>query len=229
MPPLPATELIENLLPAYSPCPAFQRECVSARWCPEAGFVPRGFLGAIGSMRDVRLVLLTAEPGDPLATEIYHGSPAEMLEQAYHFYYDLVARCRDSKDRNLIFHRNLRRILDLAWPGSSLEDQLRRTWITDSYLCSARIEGGSVPHAAEERCASDYLRRQLALFPPSGLVIALGGKAKARAGRVGISAHRVFSAAPPGCYRRQALSSWEEIPRLLVQRGLTDHLSGNAR
>ena len=70
MPVLPAAELIENLLPAYSPCSAFQQECRSAKWCPEKGFVPRGFLGAIGSIQDVRLVLLTAEPGDPLAAEI---------------------------------------------------------------------------------------------------------------------------------------------------------------
>jgi hypothetical protein len=139
VPVLPAAELIENLLPAYSPCPAFQYECASAKWCPGKALAPGGggFLGATGSIHEVCLVLLTAEPGDPLAAETYHGSPAEMLEQAYNFNYDLVAHYRDRKDRNLIL-RNLRRILDLAWPGFSLEDQLCRTWITDTYLRSAR-------------------------------------------------------------------------------------------
>ena len=119
---LPAAELIENLLPAFSPCPAIGHECASARWCPEKGFVPRGFLGAIGSVRDVRLVLLTAEPGDPLKEETYHGSPADMLGQAHLLYWELMEHCRERKDRNLIFHRNLRRILDLAWPGADLEE-----------------------------------------------------------------------------------------------------------
>jgi hypothetical protein len=224
---LPAAKLIENLLPAYGPCPAFQLECVQARWEPEKGFVPRGFLGATGSLQDVRLVLLTAEPGNPLAGEAYHGSPLEMLEQAHGFNFDLVEHSRVRKDRNFIFHRNLRLVLDLAWPGLSLERQLQRTWITDTYLCSARTEGGSVPTAAEQRCAGSYLRQQLALFPAASLVIALGGKAKARADRIGIGAYRVFSVAPPGCHRRAARSSWEEIPRLLAERDLINDSAGN--
>lgn len=226
MPVLPAVELLESLLPAFGPCAAFQCECAAATWCPEKGFVPRGFLGAIGSIRDVRLVLLTAEPGDPLTVETYYGSPLEMLGQAHQFYYDLVERCRDQKGRNLIFHRNIRQILDLAWPGAELEEQLRRTWITDAYLCSAPKEGGPVRRSAEHRCASDYLHRELALFPASPLVIALGGKAKARADRIGINAHRVVSAAPPGCHQHQARNSWEEIPRLLDARPLTSYHPG---
>jgi hypothetical protein len=74
VPVLPAAELIENLLRAYSPCPAFQHECALVKWGPEEGFVPRGFLGATGSIHEVRLVLLTAGPGDPLPAETYHGS-----------------------------------------------------------------------------------------------------------------------------------------------------------
>lgn len=50
-------------------------------------------------------------------------------------------------------------------------------------------------------------------------MIALGGKAKARADRVKINAHRVFSAAPPGANRPEALKSWEDIPRLLAAEG----------
>jgi len=224
---MPAVELIENLLPAYGPCPAFQHECASARWEPEKGFVPRGFLGAIGSVQDVRLVLLTAEPGNPLGGETYHGSPLEMLQQAHSLSFDIVAHSRVRKDRNFLFHRNLRLVLDLTWPGLSLERQLRRTWITDTYLCSARIEGDSIPQVAEQRCAASYLRQQLALFSSVALVIALGGKAKARADRIGIDAYRVFSVAPPGCNRRAARPSWEEIPRLLAERGLSDDSSGN--
>ena len=81
MPVLPASEPIENLLPAYVPCAALQHECSSAWWDPGKGYVPRGLPGAVGSLQDVRLVLLTAEPGDPLTDETYYGSPAEMLRQ----------------------------------------------------------------------------------------------------------------------------------------------------
>jgi hypothetical protein len=42
VPVLPAAELIENLLPAYSPCPAFQYECASAKWCPGKALAPGG-------------------------------------------------------------------------------------------------------------------------------------------------------------------------------------------
>lgn len=219
---LPAEELIRNILAAYEPCPAFQLECRKARWDPENGYVPRGFLGATGSVSDVRLVLLTAEPGNPLPNETYTGTPRQMLEQTCQVYYDLVAHSRDRTDRNIIFHRNLRCVLDLAWPGLMLEQQLQRTWITDTYLCSAEAEGGSVPRTAEQRCASAYLRRQLEMFSTHRVVIALGHKAKARARRVGIDAYRVYSVAPPGANRRAARPSWEEIPRLLAERSPTE-------
>jgi hypothetical protein len=39
------------------------------RWNPKAGHVPRGFCGAISTPDDVKLVLITAEPGDPHAEE----------------------------------------------------------------------------------------------------------------------------------------------------------------
>ena len=45
-----------------------------------------------------------------------------MLGQAHLLYWELMEHCRERKDRNLIFHRNLRRILDLAWPGADLEE-----------------------------------------------------------------------------------------------------------
>jgi hypothetical protein len=77
MPLLPAPELMAKLLLAYQPCAAFGGECPKNRWDPAHGHVSRGFLGAIGSLREVRLVLLTAEPGDPLEGERYSRLPGE--------------------------------------------------------------------------------------------------------------------------------------------------------
>lgn len=63
----PAKELARILRPAYRPCPGFELGCKSvARWKPEKGHVPRGFVGALSSRKEVEVVLVVAEPGDPL-------------------------------------------------------------------------------------------------------------------------------------------------------------------
>jgi hypothetical protein len=56
-----------------------------------------------------------------------------------------------------------------------LARQLRKTWITEAYLCSARVEGGHVRALSERTCAHDYLLRQLRLLRDRAIV-ALGGK-----------------------------------------------------
>jgi hypothetical protein len=62
-----------RLRDAFAPCPAVGRQCRDARWSPREGHVPRGFLGAIGQLSEVELVLVVAEPGDPLAGEDHSG------------------------------------------------------------------------------------------------------------------------------------------------------------
>src|SRR5262245_5174835 len=130
---LPNPALLKILEAALQPCPAFAGVCSAMRWNPRAGHVPRGFAGALGGLDEVRLVLVTAEPGDPHAHESYNpdGSPRAILEESASYVYGAL---RDSTD---LFHRNLRYILNLCWPGEALNDQLRRAWLTDTVLCSA--------------------------------------------------------------------------------------------
>jgi len=73
-------KLATVLAPAYAPCLEFQRACTEMRWDPSQGHVPRGSLGATGSLEEVELVLVFAEPGDPHAGEQHSG-----LESAYKY------------------------------------------------------------------------------------------------------------------------------------------------
>ena len=119
----------------------------TATWNPGAGYVPRGFIGALGAIDEVKVVILVAEFGDP------------------HLFPDL-----------------------------RLRDQLRKAWITETYLCSAAEEAGRVPSSAENECVSCHLSHQLEVF--GGLpVIALGTKAQARANRISgrVAFHAVWS------------------------------------
>ena len=211
MPRLPDIELLDILEPAYAPCEAFRGACEgTATWLPLRGHIPRGFLGATGTVDDIELVLLVAEPGNPHAHSRFGPDllPQSMIAQAV----DDTYRCfRDGVD---LFHRNMRRILDLAFPGLALDDQLRRAWITNTYLCSAPEEAGRVPAAASIACAETYLQAQLALLPERP-VIALGGKAHTRVRRLRSAipdlADRLFSAyaaSPPGCNHSAAYPSW---------------------
>ena len=168
----PCVELRELLLPAYAPCAHFGGACAgSARWQPEKGHVPRGFVGALGSVDEVELVLVAAEPGDPLPGESYEGSdPIDFLERCAEEAY------RDFEGMANPFHRNIRSILDECFPGLDFLHQMRRTWITDAYLCSAPVEAGNVPAASWKTCARSYLLPQLRLLEDRAIV-ALGRKA----------------------------------------------------
>ena len=101
------------------------------------------------------------------------------------------------------FHRNLRYVLELLFPRMALQDQLRKTWITETYLCSAPQEAGPVPGNAEKECASRYLSKQLDLLDGRP-VIALGTKAYNRAKRIGVQdLFKAYAIAPPGCNSRE--------------------------
>ena len=195
------------LAPAYLPCAEFKGACSEMRWQPEAGHVPRGFLGATGSLEDVELVLVFAEPGDPQPGESHTG-----LESAYEY---ATLGFGNGKD---LFHRNVLRILGMCWPELSFEQQLRKAWLTESVLCSARTEGAPVSVPASRACGRRYLLAQLAMFP-SALVVALGKKAQSRLQGLGVRSFLpVFAAAPPGCNRREALASWAQIPLEMERR-----------
>ena len=212
MPYAPAPELVKILRPAYSPnpCPASERTCGcgNARWEPKKGHVPRGFVGAFGSLDDVRVVILLAEPGDPgdgkrLPAERYNEG-ADLVEQTCEYTFQCLSESHSA------FHKNLRFVLDCLFPGERLDDQLTKAWITETYLCSASVPAGSVPRPAENECAGKFLAPQLRRL--EGLpVIALGGKAFKRA-KTHVPRDRLrkaYSVGPPGCNHAPARPSWE--------------------
>ena len=209
---MPTIELVDLLRPAYGPCPEFEGGCRGvARWAPEQGHVPRGYVGAGGTLGEVEVVLLLAEPGDPLDGDAF---PPGL--DARDFIGDASANTRQNYERRATrFHANMRRILDLLFPGASLTEQLRKVWIGETYLCSAPVETGRVPAASERACAGRFLSRQLRLL--SGRpVVALGGKAQARVRRLvrevpGLEGRLLdaWAAAPPGADSGKARQSWE--------------------
>lgn len=210
---LPNARLLDILEEACSPCPEFEDRCTSMRWAPEEGHVPRGFLGATGCLSEVELVLVVAEPGDPQPEESYDAgqSPRELLESVCRYVQRSLVEGKD------LFHRNLRSIMDLCFPEAEVETQLRRTWITESVLCSADEEGGHVSAKVCRACGSRYLRRQLDLFSDP-VIGALGNKAQKRLRKhvPGIGRGDFvegYSVAPPGCNFDGAEESWHEIKR----------------
>lgn len=199
---LPCKEMRGVLLAAYEPCPSFKGDCVTMRWQPDRGHVPRGFCGALGKPQGVGLVLIVAEPGDPHGGESYSAKTTaeELLSKTTQYAYQCYESGKD------LFHRNVRYILDLFWPGMTFSEQMRRTWITESVLCSAKMEGGSVPEQASQSCVDRYLRPQLRILNDCS-ILALGRKAERRtSGMPNVTP--VAAAAPPGCNRRGAKESW---------------------
>lgn len=210
---LPCPELLELLEPAFRPCVHFARACRDvATWAPDRGYVPRGFVGAFGSLDEVELVLVVAEPGDAYATEHYAArSPVETIEQVTAAAFHHLDTERDT------IHRNLRGILRSCWPQLPLRDQLRRTWITESYLCSAPTESGSVRRSAWTACARDYLEPQVQLLS-NCVIVALGAKASERLQQTKVRFHTAGAAAPPGCNRPGVRDQWARIPGYLADR-----------
>ena len=200
----PNSKLVEILQPAYLPCRGFKEGCNGiATWAPAEGHVPRGFVGATGRLDEVKVVILLAEPGDPHGVEVYRGG--NYMEQACEYTFKALSEGTD------LFHRNLKYLLNRLFPDLPLRDQLRRAWVTETYLCSAPEEAGPVPADAEKECASRYLARQLKLW--DGLpVIALGGKAHKRANRVpGVrNLKKAYAVGPPGCNFSPARPSWND-------------------
>lgn len=203
----PHPELIRILEPAYQPCPAFSTTCTSMRFSPENGHVPRGFCGATGRLDEVELVLVVAEPGDPQAGETHTG-----LLSAYEYATRFFGTAQDP------YGKNVRKILAMCWPDLSFAEQMRKVWITESVLCSAKAECASVPAAVELECASRYLRDQLELFSDA-LVVAFGRKAQRRLTKIGFTDFlAAWSPAPPGCNQAEARDSWQQISQELARR-----------
>jgi uracil-DNA glycosylase len=121
----------------------------------------------------------------------------------------------------------VRKILDIAFPGLSLADQLERTWITEAVLCSAPKECGGVVRAVEQECRERYLVAQLSLFP-NARIVALGHKAwKRLRGIPGVT-----QACHPAHRRKQedAEESWRRaVEGLLQDKGGSQSASPDLR
>ncbi|TBN36163.1 hypothetical protein EYC95_24815 [Pseudomonas sp. BGI-2] len=113
-----------------------------------------------------------------------------------------------------LFLRNVRYILDLCFPGESFDDQLRKTWMTESLLCSAPEEGKSVKASCWRACSSCYLTPQLDLLSDA-FIVALGTKAQTRLRSLGLHFFPAAAASPPGCNFTGSRDSWREAATIL--------------
>lgn len=201
--------LLKVLKPAYPRCPGFDGVC-SPRMTfnPGKGHLPRGFRGATGSLEEVELVLVYAEPGDPGTNEVHTGMESVLK----------IAMTPVAGIKNSLFHANLQHILNLCWPNMEPARQMRRVWMTESVLCSAEKPTGYIPVGIVRECGERYLLRQLKLFP-SALVVALGNKAQNRLRMIGYTNFlAVGSVAPPGGNYLSVKESWKAIPVALKKK-----------
>ena len=186
------------LEPAYTPCPGFSGACASMRWSPESGHVPRGFYGALGDLSEVRLVMVLAEPGEP-GDSIHSGidSAFSETEQCY-------LRAGGPG------HDNVRMIIRRCFPGLPLQEAMRKVWITESVLCSAKTPGAKVERACEQLCVSTYLEPQLRLFP-NATVAAMGSKAYKRLKKYVPDIVECGAVFPPGCNFPSTKAKWDRL------------------
>lgn len=198
-----ASELRAVLAPAYR-CAAFDNACKAMRDDPVHGLFPRGYAGATGSLSDIALVLVVAEPGEPP-----RGAKPQPLADPDTLVNVIGTNVGNAfENSKSAFHRNVRYIIDQCWPGLAYPEQMRRTWITEGVLCSAEVTTGPVPKIVEKECATRYLSKQLALLPDA-FVIAIGGKARSRIKLTGGKPHAsVFAAGLPGANFKGAKPSW---------------------
>lgn len=211
----PCPELQEVLLPAFAWCTHLKQECYGEvhELDPRAGYIPRGVLGALGELSEVQLVLVFGEPAGPIS-ENYGGivSRSDRLESTCrHAYRHLESSAQD-------FHVNTRWILDLCWPGLSLAEQLRKTWVTESALCSAITASSAVRANAWHCCVDHYLVKQLALL--EGAAIVACGNAQPRVKRTGYEALPVkHPSTRNDTQKAEARESWRLIPGWLRSHG----------
>ncbi|MBV8220380.1 MAG: hypothetical protein JO325_18085 [Solirubrobacterales bacterium] len=163
-------------------------------------------------MDEIELVLVAAEPGDPFPGEYY-----DPQSSATEYFEKVTERGLAHLTEREQFVTNLRRILDECWPGVSLDEQLRRTWITESYLCSAPRESGPVPTRSWSVCGRDYLAPQLSLLADRAIV-ACGRKAQRRIEALGFSRFLAVPAiAPPEGGKPHARAAHRTIPAYVAE------------
>jgi hypothetical protein len=157
----------------------------------------------------VRLIIVTAEPGDPPDSTGYKGEPQEMALNSVRIFRDAMEKCGiDRAGRPTPFHRNMRCILNAFWPSENLDAQLRKTWTTNAVLCPAKVTGGPHLRQVEKACTETYLSPQLKLFP-NAFVLALGGKARRRMEAARLKPNAVGLHPSARASNKDKLASWE--------------------
>ena len=220
-----AKALLDILEPAYQPCAHFAGACAGACvWEPSRGLVPCAFGGATGTLDEVRLIIVTAEPGDPPDSTGYEGTPKDMVNNSLRIFHEAMRSGGiDRAGRPTPFHRNMRRILDAFWPNESLDTQLRKTWTTNAVLCPAEVSGGKHLARVEQACTQTYLARQLDLFPLA-FILALGGKARDRMQAAGLRCNAVGIHPSARSSDADKSASWEAAARLF-RGALSDEIA----
>lgn len=210
-----AKALLDILEPAYRPCAHFAEACAGACvWEPSRGLVPCAFGGATGALDEVRLVIVTAEPGDPPDSTGYIGTPQDMVGNSLRIFHEAMRNGGiDRAGRPTPFHRNMRRILDTFWPNDGLDAQLRKTWTTNAVLCPAEVSGGKHLARVEKACTETYLARQLDLFL-NAFVLALGGKARDRIRAAGLRCDAVGLHPSARTSDADKTASWQTAARM---------------
>jgi hypothetical protein len=188
--------------------------CADAVYDPASGHIPRGFSGAEGSLDDVLLVMVFAEPGFPLLGESYSDGVEENLRRL------LGSQFLKSGENQ--FHRNITEFLGQVFAKSSknIEEQLTRVWLTESRNCSLTEEIGNIRKVERLRCASKHLVEQIKLFP-NAIVLLAGNKAKQVSALVGNVAKfgvvECGAFAPPGCNKFKVRESHQRAVRLVQE------------
>ena len=207
----PNRKMADILKRAYAPCPNFG-SCPEAKWQPEKGHVPRGFLGCTGELEEVEAVLVLAEPGHPLPGERFSGPGDD----------DYIAEVTKNSAANLKhgatkLHENLAWVMDELWPSTSFEYKLRKVWITESRLCSVEDEIREAKGGDKKLCAREYLLPQTNILP-NATVVLFGGKAQTRVGNYFPEAINAVALAPPGCNISNARPSWEKAIGVIKEK-----------
>ena len=180
-------KLLNILKSAYAPCKHINGKCAeTCRWKPEIGLVPSGFGGARGNLSDVKLVIVAAEPGEPVDNANYNDNPIGMVKNSIRIFDEAMVDKFVTRGQKKIpnFHRSLTEILNFFWNDLDKEEIYRRTWYTNTILCPF-LKGEHGVHRSRhlkivgKNCIKKYLKSQLDLFEKA-FVLALGSKARDR-------------------------------------------------
>ena len=181
--------------------------------------------GAIGSIQDVKLVIITAEPGDPPNDANYHGTAMDMLQNSFRVFSEAMERGSLNRTRKPSpFHRNMLHILEYFFSGQDLKAKLQQTWTTNAVLCTAKYSGGMHLDRVESTCANTYLVPQLALLKHT-FVLVLGNKARDRLVSAGLHYDMVARHPSSRVSYTDKHNSWLSAAELFHRRNPTSQIS----